>query len=76
MDSAITSVSMSPTSDFLVTSHLDDVGVYLWANKTLFTHVPLTALPSNYVPQLIDLPSTGKKSSGMYCTLVCTSVDC
>ena len=64
VDSAITSVTMSPTSDFLVTAHLDDVGVYLWANKTLFTHVPLTALPANFEPQLIDLPSTGKPNSG------------
>lgn len=63
VDSAVTSLSMSPTYDFLATCHLDDVGIYLWANKTLFSHVPLTALPSNYVPQLIDMPLTKKRVS-------------
>ncbi|KAH3731188.1 hypothetical protein DPMN_057196, partial [Dreissena polymorpha] len=58
VDSAITSLTMSPTSDFLVTSHLDDLGVYLWSNKTLFSHVGLTALPDNYEPRLVNLPTT------------------
>lgn len=63
VDSAITSLSMSPTSDFLATSHLDDIGVYLWSNKTLFTHVPLTALPPDYEPLTIDMPTTEKQTS-------------
>ncbi|XP_053394412.1 WD repeat-containing protein 36-like [Mercenaria mercenaria] len=54
---------MSPTYDFLATCHLDDVGVYLWANKTLFSHVPLTALPANYEPQIIEMPSTRRHTA-------------
>lgn len=65
VDSAVISLSMSPTYDFLATCHLDDVGVYLWANKTLFSHVPLTALPANYEPQMIEMPSTRKHTTGM-----------
>ncbi|XP_052776879.1 WD repeat-containing protein 36-like [Mya arenaria] len=64
VDSAVTSLTLSPTSDFLVTSHLDDCGVYLWSNKTLFSHVALKALPENYEPQLVDLPSTGRQTPG------------
>jgi len=64
VDSAITSLTLSPTSDFLVTSHQDDVGVYLWSNCTLFSHVPLRALPEGYQPQLLDMPTTRRKNTG------------
>lgn len=30
------SVSMSPTGDFLVTSHVDSLGIYLWFEKPFF----------------------------------------
>ncbi|XP_060608574.1 WD repeat-containing protein 36-like isoform X2 [Ruditapes philippinarum] len=63
VDSAVMSLSMSPNYDFLATCHLDDVGIYLWANKTLFSHVPLTALPSNYEPQMIEMPTTRKHTA-------------
>lgn len=65
VDSPVVSLTMSPTSDFLATCHLDDIGVYLWSNMTLFSYVPLRPLPSDFVPQLVDLPST-KRASGEY----------
>ncbi|EJD02387.1 WD40 repeat-like protein [Fomitiporia mediterranea MF3/22] len=39
--SLATSVSFSPTGDFLATAHVDSVGVYLWANRAQFTDVSL-----------------------------------
>ncbi|KAM0750055.1 putative WD-repeat protein [Meredithblackwellia eburnea MCA 4105] len=39
--SVATSLSFSPTSDFLATSHVDSVGVHLWANRAQFTEVSL-----------------------------------
>ncbi|KAF9511143.1 hypothetical protein BS47DRAFT_1470832 [Hydnum rufescens UP504] len=39
--SVATSVSFSPTGDFLATAHVDSVGVYLWANRAQYTEVPL-----------------------------------
>lgn len=39
-----TSIAFSPTGDFLATSHVDSVGVYLWANKTQFSEVALRAI--------------------------------
>lgn len=39
--SVATSLSFSPTSDFLATSHVDSVGVYLWANRAQFSEVSL-----------------------------------
>ena len=41
--SVATSLSFSPTSDFLATSHVDSVGVYLWANRAQFSEVSLRA---------------------------------
>ncbi|ODO10103.1 hypothetical protein I350_02331 [Cryptococcus amylolentus CBS 6273] len=42
--SIATSVTFSPTGDFLATAHVDSVGVYLWANKAQFTDVALRHL--------------------------------
>ncbi|KAL8279548.1 hypothetical protein RQP46_008110 [Phenoliferia psychrophenolica] len=39
--SIATSLSFSPTNDFLATSHVDSVGVYLWANRAQFSEVSL-----------------------------------
>ncbi|KAG7447991.1 Utp21-domain-containing protein [Guyanagaster necrorhizus] len=54
--SVATSVSFSPTNDFLATSHVDSVGIYLWANRAQYDDVSFqtvndddladTALPS------------------------------
>ena len=58
VDSPATSLALSPTGDFLASSHVDDLGVYLWSNKTLYSHVSLRPLPPNYTPLLTDLPTT------------------
>ncbi|KAL5511171.1 UTP21 [Sanghuangporus vaninii] len=39
--SLATSVTFSPTGDFLATAHVDSVGVYLWANRAQYTDVSL-----------------------------------
>lgn len=58
LDSAAVSITMSPTGDFLVSSHVDDVGIYLWSNNTLFNLVSLRPLPSDYEPPVVTLPGT------------------
>lgn len=42
--SMTTSVTFSPTGDFLATAHVDSVGVHLWVNRAQFTSVALRAL--------------------------------
>ncbi|KDN39399.1 WD40 repeat-like protein [Tilletiaria anomala UBC 951] len=42
--SVATSLSMSPSLDFLATAHVDSIGVYLWANKAQFSSVALRGL--------------------------------
>ncbi|KAL4822414.1 hypothetical protein H8958_004934 [Nasalis larvatus] len=58
LDSAPLNVSMSPTGDFLATSHVDHLGIYLWSNISLYSVVSLRPLPADYVPSVVMLPGT------------------
>lgn len=56
---AATSICFSPTSEFLATTHVNDLGIYLWSNKSLYSHVPLKQLDNDYEPtDYIDMPNT------------------
>ena len=58
-DKAPTSVCFSPTAEYLVTTHVNELGIYLWSNKTLYSHVPLKQLPDDYEPiDTIEMPNT------------------
>ncbi|XP_053659157.1 WD repeat-containing protein 36 [Anopheles marshallii] len=52
-----TSLTMSPTGDFLATAHVDYRGINLWANKSLFTNVTLRGLKPESEAPLLDLPT-------------------
>ncbi|CAG5046600.1 unnamed protein product [Parnassius apollo] len=54
-----TSLSMSPTGDYLATTHVGELGVFLWANKLLYDRVFLKPIDRNTVeiPKL-KLPNT------------------
>ncbi|NXC06464.1 WDR36 protein, partial [Orthonyx spaldingii] len=58
VDSAAVSLTMSPTGDFLASAHVDDLGIYLWSNRSLYSLVSLRPLPADYEPSLVTLPST------------------
>ncbi|KAK9408363.1 WD repeat-containing protein 36 [Crotalus adamanteus] len=58
LDSAAVSITMSPTGDFLASCHVDDLGIYLWSNRSLFSLVSLRPLPSDYEPSVVTLPGT------------------
>ncbi|XP_064032675.1 WD repeat-containing protein 36-like [Pogoniulus pusillus] len=49
---------MSPTGDFLASTHVDDLGIYLWSNRSLYSLVSLRPLPSDYEPSVVTHPST------------------
>jgi U3 small nucleolar RNA-associated protein 21 len=58
-DSAPTSICFSPTSEFLATTHVNELGIYLWSNKTLYSHVALRQLPDDFEPkEQIRMPNT------------------
>lgn len=51
-----TSISFSPTNDFLATSHVDSVGVYLWANRAQYADVTFQGIADDEVTN-VALPS-------------------
>lgn len=58
MEHACTSLTMSPTGDFLATAHVNYLGLFLWANKSLFSHVSLRAINPDAEVPLLDLPTS------------------
>lgn len=56
---APTSICFSPTSEFLVTTHVNELGLFLWSNKSLYSHVPVKQLDNDYEPEGLTLmPNT------------------
>lgn len=58
METACVSLTVSPTGDFLSTAHVNKLGIYTWANKSLFTHVSVTSIDPFETPPKIDLPDS------------------
>lgn len=56
--SPATSLTLSPTGDYLATSHVGELGIYLWINASLYTHVSLKPIDPNASPKKIELPLT------------------
>jgi len=58
VESPATSCAFSPSGEFLVTTHQDNVGMYLWSNKVTYSGVHPTPLPNDYQPSTVQLPTT------------------
>ncbi|KAG2180209.1 hypothetical protein INT43_003998 [Umbelopsis isabellina] len=65
VDDVATSVTFSPTGDFLATTHVDNVGIFLWANKTQFGSVSLRSITDDEVAELISLPTSSGLEEGV-----------
>ncbi|KAJ8578842.1 hypothetical protein ON010_g361 [Phytophthora cinnamomi] len=50
----VTGLAVSPTGEFLATTHVGHVGIFLWANRSFFTEVFLDSEPTE--PVLMDMP--------------------
>ncbi|DBA00249.1 TPA: hypothetical protein N0F65_007893, partial [Lagenidium giganteum] len=50
----VTGLAVSPTGEFLATTHVGHVGIFLWANRAFFMEVFLDSEPQQ--PILIDMP--------------------
>ena len=55
-----TSITMSPRGDFLATAHSSDLGLYLWTNRTLYSHVTLKPWKEGDPPKVIQMPITSR----------------
>ena len=65
LPTACASLAFSPTGEFLATSHPDTVGINIWTNRTLFTHVPTRHVAEDDI-RLAELPSaSGEGNVGL-----------
>ncbi|XP_076239663.1 WD repeat-containing protein 36 [Calliopsis andreniformis] len=55
---ACISLHFSPTGEFLATAHVSNVGIYLWSNRTLYSHISLKAINKNDPIPMIGLPGS------------------
>lgn len=55
-ESACVSLNMSPTGECIATAHVDYLGIFLWNNRTLYSHVTLKAITPTEEPPLVQLP--------------------
>ncbi|KAJ7172308.1 Utp21 specific WD40 associated putative domain-containing protein [Mycena filopes] len=54
--SVATSISFSPTNDFLATAHVDSVGIYLWANRAQYAEISFQSVADDDIVD-VKLPS-------------------
>ncbi|KAI4132120.1 MAG: hypothetical protein LQ338_000874 [Usnochroma carphineum] len=57
VESPCTALAFSDTGEYLATAHADSVGINLWNNRTLFTHVPTRMITDDEIIEA-TLPTT------------------
>lgn len=59
-----TSLAFSTTGEYLATAHEDSVGVNIWTNRTLFTHVPTRQIAANDIVDMDGPTASGEGGAG------------
>ena len=65
VESPCTALAFSDTGEFLATAHADSVGINIWNNRTLFTHVPTRLLQEDEISPAIAAPQSGENNEGI-----------
>lgn len=65
VESPCTALAFSDTGEFLATAHADSVGINIWNNRTLFTHVPTRQIGENEISSAIAPTSSGENGQGL-----------
>jgi len=55
---ACISLSFSPTAEFLATAHIRNIGIFLWSNRMLYSHVSLKAISKDDMIPEVELPGS------------------
>jgi len=55
---ACISLNFSPTGEFLATAHVRNVGIFLWSNRLLYSHVSLKAITKDDIIPEMGLPGS------------------
>uniref|UniRef100_A0A6A7FQS0 WD repeat-containing protein 36-like n=1 Tax=Hirondellea gigas TaxID=1518452 RepID=A0A6A7FQS0_9CRUS len=56
--SPATSISLSPVDDYLVSTHVNELGIFVWVNRSFLSYVSLQPLKEDYCPPTLALPSS------------------
>jgi U3 small nucleolar RNA-associated protein 21 len=59
-DAVVTSLAFSPKGDFLATTHANNLGIFLWANRSYFTNVFLDCVPRAAVEMNLPVEHTSE----------------
>lgn len=65
MESPCTALAFSDTGEFLATAHADGVGINLWNNRTLFTHVPTRLIRDDEIMDTIAPTPSGENGQNL-----------
>ena len=65
VDSPCTALAFSDTGEFLATAHADSVGINIWNNRTLFTHVPTRLLEEDEISPAVAVTRSGENGQGI-----------
>ncbi|MCJ1306695.1 hypothetical protein MMC25_000338 [Agyrium rufum] len=65
LPSMCTALAFSPTGEFLATAHVDSVGINVWTNRTLFTHVPISQLEEGEISYTSAPTASGEDGQTM-----------
>lgn len=60
MPSTCTSLTMSPNGEYLAMSLQDELGIFVFTNLSIFFPISLRPIPSDFIPQVNQLPSVRK----------------
>ncbi|KAI1970239.1 rRNA-processing protein utp21 [Ophidiomyces ophidiicola] len=63
LQNTCTSLAFSATGEFLATAHADGVGVNLWNNQSLFTHIPTSHIDEDAIVE-VDAPTASGEGGG------------
>ncbi|KAI5290314.1 hypothetical protein KEM54_001885 [Ascosphaera aggregata] len=65
LPSTCTSLTLSATGEFLATAHADGVGINIWNNRSLYTHVPTAHIDEDSIVDVATPTASGEGGSAM-----------
>lgn len=60
MQSPCTALAISETGEYMATAHADGVGINIWNNRTLFTHIPTRVIREDEVIDAVAPTTSGE----------------
>ncbi|KAI9790853.1 MAG: hypothetical protein M1835_000703 [Candelina submexicana] len=65
LESPCTALAFSGTGEFLATAHVEGVGVNIWNNRALFTHIPTRQISERDIAEIAIPTASGEGGQGI-----------